>query len=378
MSSLAQEESRSISENVAWGQRKRMADGKVSLPYKRFLGYEKGADGLPKIVEEEAKTVRLIYRLFMQGRTAGAIARQLVERGIPTPAGKKNWQANTVESILANEKYKGDAVLQKTFTVDFLTKKAKINQGELPQYYVERSHEPIIDPAEFNMAQAERARRKRLKGRYYGGGSIFTSKIACGCCGGLYGSKVWHSTSKYRRSVWQCNDKFKNRQKCPAPHLGEENIKAHFLAAFNKPINNREEIAANCRLAQEGLGGCADIEAQIEEARRKQAAESGLAKEILGQNARAALDAADYAGQYGGCLLHYETLAARIKELESLRLEWQRKYGAVGEFIRLLEKRGQLLSEFDESLWLEFVERMTVFSEIKIIFTFKGGTQVQV
>ena len=113
MSSLAQEESRSISENVTWGQRKRFADGKVSMPYKRFLGYEKGEDGTPKIVESEAEIVRLIYQLFMEGRTSSAIAKYLAASGILSPGGKQKWQVATVNSILANEKYKGDALLQK-------------------------------------------------------------------------------------------------------------------------------------------------------------------------------------------------------------------------------------------------------------------------
>lgn len=150
MSSLAQEESRSISENVTWGQRKRFADGKVSMPYKRFLGYEKGEDGMPKIVESEAELVRLIYRLFMEGKTTSAIARNLTDNGIPTPGGKKKWQVATVDSILTNEKYKGDALLQKRFTVDFLQRKLKPNQGEVPQYYVEGSHPAIVDPDEWD------------------------------------------------------------------------------------------------------------------------------------------------------------------------------------------------------------------------------------
>ena len=104
MSSLAHEESRSISENVTWGQRKRMADGKVSLPYARFLGYEKGADGLPQIVDAEAETVRMIFRLFMEGKTPSAIARLLTSQEILTPAGKSKWQMATVRSILTNEK----------------------------------------------------------------------------------------------------------------------------------------------------------------------------------------------------------------------------------------------------------------------------------
>ena len=137
MSSLAQEESRSISENCTWGQRKRFQDGKVTVPFKRFLGYDRGEDGNLVVNEEQAVIVRRIYGLFLQGKTPYAIARQLTEEGIPTPGGKKNWGKKTVESILTNEKYKGDALLQKVYTTDFLTKKKKKNEGEVPQYYVE-------------------------------------------------------------------------------------------------------------------------------------------------------------------------------------------------------------------------------------------------
>ena len=116
MSSIAQEESRSISENVTWGQRKRFADGKVSIPYKHFLGYKKGTDGLPEVVPEEAKIVRDIYRMFMEGMTTCAIANHLTKNEIPTPSGKQKWQRQTVESILRNEKYKGSALLQKKYS----------------------------------------------------------------------------------------------------------------------------------------------------------------------------------------------------------------------------------------------------------------------
>ena len=148
MSSLAQEESRSISENVTWGQRKRFSDGKVSVGYAQFLGFDKGEDGNLKVVPEQAKTVRLIYKMFLEGKTTQGIANYLMEHGILSPAGKKTWRSSTVASILTNEKYKGDALLQKRFTVDFLTKELRVNNGEVPQYYVEGSHEAIVAPEE--------------------------------------------------------------------------------------------------------------------------------------------------------------------------------------------------------------------------------------
>ncbi|MDE7364496.1 MAG: recombinase family protein, partial [Ruminococcus sp.] len=206
MSSLAQEESRSISENVTWGQRKRFADGKVSLPYKHFLGYKRGENGLPEIVPEEAEIIRLIYRSFINGMTPYRIAKILTDKGIPTPGGKTKWQSSTIESILTNEKYKGSALLQKQFTVDFLTKKRKINEGEIPQYYIENSHEAIISPDEFELVQAKFLRRKSI-GKQYNSKSIFAARIVCGDCGNFYGSKVWHSTNKYRRVIWRCNHK---------------------------------------------------------------------------------------------------------------------------------------------------------------------------
>ena len=262
MSSLAQEESRSISENVTWGQRKRFADGKVSLPYSHFLGYRKGDNGLPEIVPEEAETVRWIYSLFLSGKTTGSIAGLLTREGIPTPAGKKKWAASTVESILKNEKYKGDALLQKAFTVDFLTKKQKKNEGEVPQYYVENSHPAIIDPAEWKLVQRELERRKAI-GRSYSGNSIFSSRLVCGDCGGYFGSKVWHSTDKYRRTIWRCNSKFTGEEKCQTPHLTEEEIKARFLDAFNALVADKEQLLDECRTMQAALTDTGSLDSEI-------------------------------------------------------------------------------------------------------------------
>ena len=159
MSSLAQEESRSISENVTWGQRKRFADGKVSMPYKHFLGYEKGEDSLPKVVDAEADIVRLIYRLFIDGKTASGICKYLEELHIPTPSGKFKWSQTTVMSILQNEKYKGDALLQKKFTVDFLTKKQKVKDDFEKKYSTLSSRHEVVT-AEIDRFSAEKEKRQ--------------------------------------------------------------------------------------------------------------------------------------------------------------------------------------------------------------------------
>lgn len=162
MSSLAQEESRSISENVTWGQRKRFAAGKVTVPYRRFLGYDRGEDGNLVKNDEQAVIVRTIYKMFLSGKTPYRIAGLLTKRGILTPGKKRVWCAGTIRSILQNEKYKGDALLQKTFTVDFLTKKKKVNEGELSRYYVRNNHEAIISRQMFETVQNEIKRRKEM------------------------------------------------------------------------------------------------------------------------------------------------------------------------------------------------------------------------
>ena len=173
MSSLAQEESRSISENTTWGKRKMFADGRASIGFKHFLGYDRGPDGEFIVNEEQAVTVRYIYKRYLEGYSTYKIACELTEMGVKTPAGKDKWHPSSVMSILQNEKYKGDALLQKTFTKDFLTHKLVVNNGEVPQYYVEGHHEGIVTADQFDQVQAEILRRKGMQ--KYSGVGLFSS-----------------------------------------------------------------------------------------------------------------------------------------------------------------------------------------------------------
>ena len=161
MSSLAQEESRSISENTTWGKRKSFADGKASVSFSRFLGYDRGPNGEFIINEEQAVTVRYIYKRFLEGLSTYQIAKELTKMGVKTAAGKDKWYTSSVLSILKNEKYKGDALLQKSFTKDFLTHKRVDNKGEVPQYYVEGHHEGIVTADQFEQVQTAIAENSR-------------------------------------------------------------------------------------------------------------------------------------------------------------------------------------------------------------------------
>jgi DNA invertase Pin-like site-specific DNA recombinase len=372
MSSLAQEESRSISENVTWGQRKRFADGKVSMPYKRFLGYEKGGDGAPKIVESEAEIIRLIYRLFMEGKTSSAIAKYLAASGIPSPGGKEKWQVATVNSILTNEKYKGDALLQKHFTVDFLSKKIKENEGEVPQYYVQNSHPAIIDPNEFDSVQIEIERRKKL-GRPIACQSPLSTKLVCGDCGGFFGSKVWGSNTKYRRVIWRCNEKYKGDIKCSTPHVTEEEVKQKFLEAFNSILEYREELIANCRLAQEELCDCTDIDKEIGELHRDIEVVAELSRKAIYDNAHTAIDQVEWCERNNGYLERHRKATERISELEGLKQGRRSKKIVLESFIQNLENRNSTLEEFDDRLWATAINKVTIQKEGHWVFSFNDG-----
>lgn len=245
LSSMAQEESRSISENVKWGCRKRMSDGKYSVPYKHFLGYKKGSDNKPEIVTDQAKIIRYIYRLFLEGRTPSNIAAILKAEGIPSSTGKQTWQVRSVINILNNEKYYGAALLQKTFTEDFMTKRQRTNKGELPQYYIEKDHKPIISKDVFEEVQYRISQATANNASH----NIFSNKLFCGVCGGKYGRKIvgsYKDSHKYRRAVWMCNHRYDHAEKCAAPHLYEEVIIHAFNEAVQWQLRNNPSVMVLC------------------------------------------------------------------------------------------------------------------------------------
>ena len=377
MSSLAQEESRSISENVTWGQRKRFADGKVSMPYKHFLGYNRGEDGTPVINEEEAKVVRLIYRLFLQGKTPAGIAKILDSRNIPTPGGGKKWRQTTIISILTNEKYKGDALLQKKFTVDYLTKKQKVNTGEVPQYYVENSHPAIIKPIEFDMVQAEMERRKTLGSRYSGAG-VLASRIICGDCGGFYGHKVWHSTEAFKKDIWRCNKKFDREHKCTTPTMDELAIQNMFLKAYNALMGDREKLIEDCTLMLDTLAKGDDLEERIEALKDEIQEITDLVSKCVTENATTAQSQEEYSRKYNRLAQRYER---KVAELEELQAEQMRRYSREREiriFIEQIKDKPLLLEQWDEDLWIAIIESATVYSDGTMKFLFKNGAEITV
>ena len=380
MSSLAQEEARNISENVSWGKRRAFEAGRFSLPYKQFLGYEKGEDGKPVIVEEEAEIVRLIYRLFLFGKSASHIANLLTVEGIPTPGGKTQWRSNVVLSILQNEKYAGNALLQKGYTTDFLSKARKINQGEIPQFYIEDSHPAIIEPEFFELIQYE-LQRRAASGQTTISTHPLSGKIFCADCGGLYGPRVWHSTSPYRRVVWQCNHKYARGErgaKCTSSSVKEEQVQAAFLAAFNQRIDDRDAIFAAYDEVLAALTDTTALDAEAAALGQEQEVVTELIRKGVEENARAALDQADYTARRDALLARYDAATARLAELDAERNSRRRKQANITRFLKILKKQEALVTEFDEELWYITVDKVLVHADGRLSVVFKDGAAVDV
>lgn len=261
MSSFAEEESRSISENVIWAYRRRFAKGAYLIPG-LLLGYQHDADGEIHIVESEAQIVRFIFLLTLTGKSSTDICRILKSYGIPTPNNKEVWQPQVIRNILHNEKYKGDAVLQKSVTIDFLTKTRKENEGEAPQYYVQNGHPAIVSKKVWDEVQTVWSGDVHRNCTY----KPLANKIVCGDCGGFYGRKLWHSTTSHDW-VWECNNKKAGRTKCTCCHIYEHELLAAVQSAIRHTLVHYPEVGSDCiEIIEDSFGSVTErVSAVIDE-----------------------------------------------------------------------------------------------------------------
>ena len=375
MSSLAQEESRSISENCTWGQRKRFSDGKVTVPFTNFLGYDRGEDGNLVVNEEQAQVVRHIFEMFLTGMTSHGISTRLTEEGIPSPGRKPKWSGSTVSSILQNEKYKGDALLQKMFTANFLTKKMKKNKGEIPQYYVKNNHEAIIDPATFDFVQTEiKKRGSCMPGQQYSGMHIFSGKIYCGQCGAFFCPKTWHSNNKYRKTVWRCNLKYSGEKKCSSPHLYEEDIQRMFVTAVNQLLSEKDQYISGFTKAQDAICGNSSLESEKSELESEIEILTTMIRQLIQGNANSAINQSEYHLRYNKMIEQFDTAQARLDQVNTMIFDKECRKKGTERFLKELKKQKSLITEFDPYLWSRLVDHVTVYSKDDIRFTFRDGT----
>lgn len=266
-SGFAQAESESLSKNVSWGKQKSMEAGNVVFPFNSMLGYRRGTDNKPEIVPEEAETVRRIYRRYLEGASLKIIKSELEQDNVPTALGVKQWTFGAVQNILKNEKYCGDALLQKTYITDCISKKVKKNNGERPMYYIQDNHPAIVPREIYRRVQEEMARRsgkRRVAQKYvkteqskYSGKYALTELLVCGECGTQYRRVTWSRGGK-KRIVWRCISRLEyGTQFCHnSPTIPEEKLHSAIVAALNKYAANREELCGSAydliKLAQGG------------------------------------------------------------------------------------------------------------------------------
>ena len=374
MSSLAQEESRSISENVRWGWRKRFEDGKVSLAYSYFLGYDKGENGTLKINPQQAPIVRKIYDMFLEGMTTKGIATQLSREGVPKADGKTNWSCMNIKSILTNEKYTGNAILQKTFKTDLLSERRK-NNGEVKKYYVQNAHEAIVTQEEYDIVQNELASRAEDRTTRTSCKYVFSNKVFCGDCGAVYGSKVWHSTDKYRTIVWQCNSKFSNEKKCSTPHLKQSELEKIYLMALNKLYFNKEAYLEDLKYLKNVVLNTDSLEKQLNEAKNEQSDASILIQQYMTSGPITETDL--NSGRYDELCKRLTDAENREEELTIKLEELRKKRAEVSQFIKKVEDLKEHYTSFSNELFSGLCRKMTIYSKDRVVVTFSSGLEIE-
>jgi len=377
LASIAQEESRSISQNVQWGKRVAFQSGKVSFAYSNFLGYKKVDDKIV-VVEKEAEIVKKIYSDFLvKGKTPTGIAKELKRLEIKTPSGKNNnWTTNNIISILTNEKYKGDALLQKTFTENYLDQTIIKNTGQIPQYYVENSHPAIIDKDMWELVQIEIKRRDNL-GAKYSSSDIFASKLICSDCGGFYGKKKWHSNTKYERFVYQCNRKFhKGKDKCMTPNLMEDDIKQKFIQAYNLTMKDKNRIIEDTTEIINLLTDTSQLDKDIETMNDDLAVIAELVNRLIKENSKSSINLEEYNKKYEELSLRYERTKEKQNDLIQARDNKKAQALSMKSFLANLKKVDDELSDWNEYVWMLLVESATVHRDKSISFKFHNGKEV--
>ena len=384
---FAQAESESTSSRVRWGKRQSMKSGRAIMQYKWLLGYEKGPDGKPAIVPEQAEIVRFIYDRYLAGDTLQGIKETLEAQRHLTAAGNTTWTTVNIRSILTNEKYCGDVLLQKTFIQDCISKKVIPNTGQLPKYLIQNHHEGIISRETFDAVQLEMARRRTQSGRTkksaptgrgkYSGKYVLSNLLFCGECGTAYRRCVW-TQHGVKRPVWRCVSRLDYGKKfCThSPTLDEEPLQQAILAAVNAAMADHDALARQLTAAMERelaptLGesmSLADIDRALEEL-------SGQFNSLLAE--ASANPEADYTERFR----ELSESTARLKE-EKARLECvYRENQEVNQRLRTvsaaLEHISAELTEWDEEIIHQLLEKVTVLSREKILVTFRDGREIE-
>jgi site-specific DNA recombinase len=385
LSSQAQEESRNLSENTRWGLVRRFENGIVSVNHNKFLGYTKDKNKELVIVPEEAELVRRIFRLYLEGSSIMQITKILESEGITTVTGLDKWCPGTINKMLSNEKYMGDVLQQKTYTIDFLTKKRVLNKGIVPQYYIEDDHEAIIPKELYYQVQEEKARRaslhkpsvarkeKKEKSKYSSKFAL-TDIMVCKECGQPYRRQIW---SKYgqKTAVWRCDNRLKNGTKnCKhSPTFKEDVLHEAIMTAINSVVENRGEFVGAFRENVIRVIGNystknvpTEYDGQIEKLQTEMLA-------LIEENAKQGSITENFDEQY-------HRIAEQINDLKQKKLDLVREQKMTANFQQRVEDMDVCLKkttcevgEFDNDLVRRLLQSIKAVKDDLIEIQFKSG-----
>ena len=373
MASLAQQESQSLSQNVKLGLQFRYQDGKVQVNHNHFLGYTKDADGNLVIEEEEAKVVRRIFREYLEGSSFRDIAQGLERDGIKTGGKKSRWHLSTVQGILRNEKYIGDALLQKTITTDFIEKTRIKNDGSLPQYYVKDSHPAIIPKDLFTQVQEEMARRANMfsgedgsKRRVYSSKYALSSICTCSRCGDIYRRIAWNNRGKHS-IVWRCCTRVEQGPKaCDAPTILESELQMTTVKAINMVFKCSDSM-------QDILKGNIEKVLSEDQTDGKLEALNKVLEVKQHELAQLAMNDDDYSALTG----EVDDLREKKQELLVEKAQTEGYKTRIQELGDLLKKECTELTEYDEEMVRNYIKGIKVFDD-KFTVSFKAGIDIDI
>lgn len=371
MASLAQQESQSLSQNVKLGLQYRYQQGLVQVNHNRFLGYTKDEDGRLVIEPQEAEIVKRIYREYLEGASLQQIGQGLEADEILTAANKKKWRPETLRKILQNEKYIGDALLQKTYTVDFLSKKRVKNNGIVPQYYVEGSHEAIIPRDIYMQVQEEMVRRANLhsgakrKKRVYSSKYALSSIVYCPRCGEIYRRIAWNNRGKHS-IVWRCCTRVEHGPSaCDAPTIQESDLQNAVVKAIHEVLGGKDAVLPILEMnIVEVLSN--DSSSKVSEIERR-----------LGELQQELLRLANSKNDYTKVADEIYRLREERQAILMQDAECDGKRQRIEEMKAFLEEQADIPAEYDEQLVRRLIEKIIVFDE-KITVRFKSGVEIDV
>jgi len=365
MASLAQQESESLSKNVKLGLQFRYQQGKVQINTKWFLGYTKDEKGNLVIDPEQAKVVKRIYREYLEGKSCAAIAKGLQKDEIPNGSGKKRWWDSNIRQILMNEKYMGDALLQKTYSTDVLSKKRIKNEGAVPQYYVENNHEAIISKEIYHAVQAENKRRNNLIDEQnihagYCGKYALTGVLVCGECGAPYRRIVWSKKGR-KVSVWRCRTRVqKGGNACLSPTIYEEDLHAAIVKAIKETFGSQNQMMNKL---QQNINDAIGDDLETCDSKLKELQDQLVKCVNTGKN--------------------YENLAEEIRRLKGTKDKTLGQKAAQDEHVKRVKEIQQFMAEhinddleYDDSLVRKLIHRVEVNSH-NIVVEFKTGLEIE-